>query len=111
MLTVPETRELIKRILADYAAYKPSYGGIEVETVFDETRDHYEVVHTGWEGWNRVHGALLHVDIRGDKIWIQHDGTEEGIADELMEAGVPQDRIVLAWQHPHTRKLTRFAAA
>ncbi|HEX7447902.1 MAG TPA: element excision factor XisI family protein [Pirellulales bacterium] len=32
----------------------------------------------------------IHVDIRGGKIWIQHDGTEDGIADRLVEAGVPK---------------------
>jgi len=26
---------------------------------------------------------LLHLDIINEKIWIQYDGTEDGIADEL----------------------------
>lgn len=103
--------EIVKRILTEYAAFKPSYGEVEVETIFDEAQGHYEVVHVGWDGWKRVHGSMLHVDIRDDKIWIQHDGTEDGIVAELEQAGIPPEQIVLAWQHPTVRKHTAFAAA
>jgi len=51
------------------------------------------------------------VDVREEKIWIQRDGTEEGIANELVEAGIPPDQIVLAFRHPDTRKYTGFASA
>jgi hypothetical protein len=44
-----------------------------------------------------VHGRLLHVEIRGDKVWIQRSGTEDGIADELVAAGIPKSRIVLGF--------------
>lgn len=37
--------------------------------------------------------------------------TEEGIANELMEAGIPREQIVLAFRHPDTRKHTGFATA
>jgi len=35
-----------------------------------------------WENENRrrVHGCLVHIDIIEDKIWIQADGTERGLA-------------------------------
>ena len=104
-------QKIIQRILSEYAALKPSYGEIEVETIFDETQDHYEVVYSGWDGWQRVHGAFLHVDIRDGKVWIQHDGTEDGIAEELVHSGIPREHIVLAWQHPDKRKYTPFAVA
>ncbi|MHB2016201.1 MAG: element excision factor XisI family protein [Candidatus Xenobia bacterium] len=102
-------RETVKRILLEYAAFKPSYGEVEVEAVFDEERGHYEVCYAGWEESRRIHGPILHVDIRGDKVWIQHDGTETGIADELVAGGIPQEHIVLAFHHPRKRKYTGFA--
>ncbi|NES83455.1 MAG: XisI protein [Moorea sp. SIO2B7] len=37
--------------------------------------------------------------IRDGKIWIHYDGMEDGITDELVAAGVPKDRIVLAFHH------------
>ena len=41
----------------------------------------------------------MHLDIIDGKIWIQHDGTEIGVANELVEMGVPKEDIVLAY-HP-----------
>ena len=36
---------------------------------------------------------------------------EEGVATQLVTAGVPRDRIVLAFKHPDLRGYTDFAAA
>ncbi|MFQ6042249.1 MAG: XisI protein [Candidatus Poribacteria bacterium] len=73
-------REFIKQILMEYARYKHSYGDIEVQTIFDTENDHYQLVNVGWNGYRRIYGCVLHVDIKNGKIWIQHDGTEEGVA-------------------------------
>jgi hypothetical protein len=102
-------REIVKRIISGYAALKPSYGDIEVETIFDESNDHYELAYADWHEWRRIHGAVIHVDIRDGRVWIQHDGTEDGIAHEFMQAGIPPEPIVLAFHHPHKRKYTQFA--
>ncbi len=56
-----------------------------------------------------MHGCLVHIDIQGGKLWIQRDGTEYGIANELVEAGVPKDQIVLGCRSPEIRKHTQFA--
>ncbi|HBY77183.1 MAG TPA: XisI protein, partial [Cyanobacteria bacterium UBA11148] len=53
--------------------------------------------------------TLLHIDIIDGKLWIQHDGTEEGIADELVAAGVTKDSIVLGFKSVERRKLTELA--
>jgi hypothetical protein len=106
-----DVRAIIKRILREYAEITPAYGQVETETIFDDEHGHYEVIRLGWDGHRRVHGCLLHVDVREDKIWIQRDGTEEGIANELVEAGIPREQIVLAFRHPDTRRHTGFATA
>ena len=49
------------------------------------------------------------IDIKGDKIWIQYDGTEVGVANELIELGIPKKSIVLGFQDPNARKFTEFA--
>jgi hypothetical protein len=51
------------------------------------------------------------MDLKGDKIWIQRDGTECGVANELVELGVPKEHIVLAYQPPYKRPYTAFAVA
>ena len=102
-------RQHILTIMEEYSAYTPSYGVIEVEQIIDSVRDHYQLMSVGWNNQYRIHGCLLHIDIRNGKIWIQHDGTEEGIANRLVEMGVPQNDIVLAFQSPYKRQFTAFA--
>jgi len=47
--------------------------------------------------------------ILDDKIVIQYDGTEVGIANELVARGVLKQDIVLAFHAPYLRQFTEFA--
>ena len=111
MDTLSRYRELIEKILAEYAAIPYAVGEIQTEPVFDRERDRYLLVNVGWEDDNRIHGALVHIDIIDGKIWIQRDGTEDGIAEDLVRAGVPREQIVLGFHRPEIRPYTEFAVA
>lgn len=63
----------------------------------------------GWRNQRRIYGPVLHLDIMDNKIWIQQDGTEVGIANELVELGVPKQDIVLGFDPPIMRHLSEFA--
>ncbi len=102
-------RQAIQQILTRYSQIKPSFGDIERYTAFDSEQDHYQVTSVGWENRRRVYGCLIHIDIKGDKVWIQYDGTEDGIANELVELGIPKHDIVLAYKSRFMRKYTGFA--
>ena len=104
-------RAIIINLLREFGQFPPSHGEIQVEVVIDEAQDHYELVYAGWSGKYRIHGSVIHVDIRDGKVWIQYDGTEDGIADRLVEEGIPKDRIVLAFKPPSMRPDTGFAVA
>ncbi len=65
----------------------------------------------GWYGDNYVHHAPIHLELIADKIWIQADDTEEGVATDLLEAGVPKKQIVLGFKPPGIRPYTGFAVA
>lgn len=103
-------RALIERILTEYASYPYSYGEIERQLVFDRERDHYLLLSVGWDK-SRVHGCVIHIDLIDDKFWIQRDGTETGVAFDLEAAGIPKDRIVLAFKSPKIRPYTGYAVA
>jgi hypothetical protein len=111
MDSLNEYRRVIREVIRDYERFEPSVGEVQSEVVFDEANDHYELVHSGWNGIYRIHGSVLHIDIRDGKVWIQHDGTPDGIADTLVAAGIPRDHIVLAYKHPEIRPHTGFARA
>jgi hypothetical protein len=103
--------DALERILVEHAALPYANGDIRTEVVVDRARGRYLLVDLGWKNLDRVHGALVHVDVIDGKFWIQYDGTEEGIATQLVAEGVPRDRIVLASKHPSLRRYTDFAAA
>jgi len=117
MDTLEQYRQLIRNILIEHTKIPFSTGDIKFETVFDGEQDRYLLMILGREPaydlspnvTRRVHGCLIHIDIIDDKIWIQRDGTEEGIATELVRAGVPKDRIVLGFRSEELRKDSEFA--
>ena len=84
-------------MLVPYSERVYSDKEIKNKAVFDRERDHYLVMSVGWQGYRRVQHSLLHLDLSDGKVWIQRDGTEYGIANELEEAGDPKSDMVLAF--------------
>ncbi len=110
MDSIVDWRDTIERVLAAYTEIPYAHGQIECEAVFDRQRDRYVLVSVGWNGDRRVYFTLIHVELRDEKVWIQHDGTETGVAVELTDAGIPKDRIVLGFREPSVRPYTGYAA-
>ncbi len=109
MDTVERYHEKIEEILTEHTKVPYAYGEIQTETVFDRGSGRFLLVNVGWDEGRRVHGSLVHVDVIGDKLWIQRDGTEVGIATELVAVGVPKKNIVLAFRSAELRRHTDFA--
>lgn len=108
MESIEQYRKIIADMLREYAQYRPARGDVQIEVILDEANDHYELMHSGWNGPYRIHGSVLHLDIRDGLVWIQYDGTEGGVAEELVKAGIPRERIVLAFKPPEIRPYTGF---
>lgn len=102
-------RKYIQDLLTEYANRGSRDDEVQIQTIFDTQRDHYQVVYAGWRNRKRHYGCVLHLDIYGGKIWIQHDGTEIGIANKLVDLGVPKNEIVLAFHEPFIRQYDGFA--
>ena len=106
-----EYRQIIECLLTECTRVPYAYGEINIETVFDRKSDRYLLVTVGWDENRRIHGCIIHLDIIDSKIWVQRDGTEDGIANELVEAGIPKEEIVLGFHEPDVRQYTGFAVA
>ncbi len=102
--------ELVQTIIKGHVGNSLN-GNTEVHLIFDTERSRYQLLHIGWSGLSRVFGCIIYVEIKDGKIWIERDGTEIGVANELVEAGVPKPDIVLAFHAPYKRKFTEFAAS
>lgn len=108
-MAIERYREIIESIIEKHSSCGSDDREVETEIAFDIKRDRYLMFHVGWRGERRVYGCVIHIDIKEGKIWIQRDGTEVGIANELIEAGVPKSDIVLGYRSPYMRKFTGLA--
>jgi hypothetical protein len=104
-------RVIVEKILMELSQVKYANGEIKSITLFDRQNDHYLLIDMGWSQYDRIYGPLVHIDLIDGKFWIQQDGTERGVAEDLLVAGIPKERIVLAFQHMSRRKYGQFAAA
>jgi hypothetical protein len=101
---------IVEKLLIEYAEFFKS-DDAQIELVFDRERNHYLLVEIGWQDGYHIYGTLLHIDIVDDKVWIQQDGTEAGVAEELVSAGISKNAIVLGFKSMERRKLTEFAVS
>jgi hypothetical protein len=105
-------REIIRDTLLPLIERQYSDRDVVNEAVFDEKNDRYLIMSVGWEGKiRRIHGCLAHLDIIDGKVWIQRDGTEDGIAYDLEAAGIPKSDIVPAFHSESVRPHTGYAVA
>lgn len=103
-------RQHIQELLIERAKLRSPNDPVESQTVFDRDGDHYQLISVGWkDNSTRIYGCVLHVDIRDGKIWVQHDGTEEAIAEQLVARGISKREIVLAYHPPNLRQYTEYA--
>ncbi len=61
MAKLEQYREIVQKLLQDYAAFSRDDQEIETELICDTIRDHYQIVHVGWQGDRRVYGCILHL--------------------------------------------------
>ncbi len=108
---IEQYRKLIQDLLKDYSQDDESNHNVEVQLIFDTTRDHYQWMNIGWEGLNRVYRSIIHIDIKDGKIWLQQNLTDQNPAEELVKMGVPREDIILGLHPPYKRPYTDYGVA
>ena len=104
-------QKAIVDVYEEYATYLrgSNYSSVNYQLIIDEKNRHYQLIAIGWENDNRIFYIIFQSDIIGDKIWIQEDNTEDGLAALLGEKGVSKKEIVLAYFPEYHRKYTEYA--
>jgi hypothetical protein len=111
MASLNRFEPIVEKVLCDVAHMYRGSDAVRTLFAFDREHGQFLLIDEGWEGIRRVHSAWAHVEVTEERVLIHEDGTEVGIASLLMRAGIPQDRIVLAFYPPEHRVLTDFAVA
>lgn len=107
MNKVANYRRIIRRLVHQYAQYRPSHGQIEPIPVCDAKNDNYLLIHAGWDNIRRIHATVFHLRLRDSKILIEEDGLEHGIAQDLLDAGVSLEDIVYALENEELTVIRR----
>ena len=108
-------RQILKDVLRAYAAdellktHKPD--DMQVRLLLDTENDHYQVLYTGWRGYQQTFSVIFHFDIIDGKIWVQQNTSDYDIISDIEAAGVPKSDIVLAFYAPEVRQFTEYATA
>ncbi len=97
MDTVKSYQAVIKQVISEYAKLRPSHGNIHLEPIFDDINNRYALMQFGWDRERRVRGNLIYVRIENSKVLIEYDGLERGITQDLVQNGIPEQDIILAF--------------
>lgn len=101
-------RQIIQGLLQEYGGYIQDKD-VETQLIFDKEKDHYLIIDVGWKKNRWIYGCILHLDLKNGKIWLQHNGTELDIGEELVKKGVPKSDIVIGFHAPYKRPYTDYA--
>jgi hypothetical protein len=102
--------DIIERVMRGYASFLSSKREVEATLIIDAARSQFLLLYVGWDGARRVHHVAVHVEVRGDRVWLQCDNTDLVVAEDLVAAGIPKSSIVLGFRPPELRPHTGYAA-
>lgn len=89
-------QKCIKHLLSEYE--RLGTDETEVKLSFDDERMCYIVMRVGWfQKYKRIHRCLVHIEICGDSVLIQANNTEDPIDTDLIEMGIPKEKIRLGF--------------
>jgi hypothetical protein len=76
---------------------------IDSEIICDLQSGNVLLVGVGWRKEERIHNMYFHARVRQGKIWIEWDGIDPSIIEELLQRGIPRDIMVFGFLHPSIR--------
>lgn len=111
METLETLRDAIRSVFAEWEKLPRKPSTWQIVSVQDAQHDRYTLQNVSFVKDRYDTRLLAYLEIRGDKIWIITDNTEEGIALELVGQGISKDQIVLGFYPPSVREIGEFAIA
>jgi len=88
--------------------YRQGEGDLRNHLITDTEHHHYQVLRMGWNGRRHIFDPLVHFEIRDGKAWLQANFTDVDVAEDLVQAGVAREDIVLGLQPPFMRPHTAY---
>ncbi len=112
MEKIKKYRQIIQNLIQKYSSFKSSYDKIEDFAVCDEKTDNYILLNVGWHpSGRRQLGYPIHIRIKDEKVWVEWDGTDQEVVEQLINAGIDENDIVLGFQSPKEIRYSDLKAA
>ncbi len=99
---VDRYRQIIQRVIEETAAMLSQGNRVAILPVCDPVHDQYLLISLGQHHDGREHDIVFHAQLRAGQFFIEDDRTEEGIGNLLIESGVSEEDIHLAWASSST---------
>jgi hypothetical protein len=101
--------QVVSEIVEDY---KSATNPIQIQPIIDKENRQFLLYHNDWRNERRFYGCFLHLSISPTgKVWVQHDGTDLIIAEQLLERGIAPEDLVLGFRAPIVRADMGLAVA
>jgi hypothetical protein len=104
-------KELLQHLFSEWENWVGTESNFKISSVWDEKNNNFLLLSTGWDNYKRIHSVFIHVELREGKFCIEADQTSNGFACDLVDNGIPKERIVLAFKHPELRQYSEYAEA
>lgn len=102
-------QEAIEKVLQSWEAFPGPLSHFTIAVARDHQAKRYLIQMLRRPRHIQESDTLAHLEVKNGKIYIEADTTEEGVGTELLAAGVPKNRIVLAFYPRKMREAGDFA--
>lgn len=102
-------RELVTQVLQRHATMAAEPNNYESIVRCDLQNNDYRLIDTEILPGKRIDHLVVQLVLREGKVWIEHDGIEYGIGQDLLEAGIPAKDIVVGFSQGQPLTLAEAA--
>jgi len=90
------------RAIVQESVAEPVEGGQGIKdfAICDDESGNYLHYSSGWQCYERIYGAVIHLRLECDQIIIEANWTDDDLVERLIAGGVPREAIVLGWVQP-----------
>jgi hypothetical protein len=101
--------QILSEVLHEWGTIGTNLHAIETEIVCDHESGNFLMVGVGWRKEERIHNMYFHARVRDSKIWVEWDGIDPSIIEELLQRGIPREMLVFGFVHPTIRATAESA--
>lgn len=106
---IKKYRQILRDITEAHAQMPSPMEEIESNAVSDFAKNNYFLI--DFDSENKKHYIVFHIRLDKGKVWIEQDGIEYGIAQDLIDAGISPQDIVKAFQDKELKAENELIAA